>query len=108
MMLKRPVVVLMENDKRKSSYAGGSVERAIADWPADLCEYFHTGRILAWGGEPYEWSDADQDAKVKCMLERCKAINAPIPLGATSWAGAVDKLLTLVDRPGLELEPEPE
>eukprot|EP01047_Picozoa_sp_COSAG01_P015044 COSAG01_NODE_745_length_13872_cov_40.816525_7_plen_3569_part_00 len=113
MMLEKPVVVLMENDKRKPSYAGGSIERAIAGWPVDLQEYFHNGRFVAWGGQPYEWSEVDMDAKLKTVLDRCKTINPPIPSGTTSWADAVTKLLAPVDaleklEPELGPEPEPE
>ena len=91
MMLGKPVIVLIENDKRKPSYAGG-IERGTAGWPADLCEYFRTGRFVAWGGEPYEWSAADMDAKLKTILERCKTVNPPVPSGATSWTSALDVL----------------
>jgi hypothetical protein len=92
MKLKKPVIVLMENDERKPSYAGG-IERGTAGWPSDLCEYFQTGRYVAWGGEPYEWSEADMDAKLKTILERCKTVNPLVPSGATSWTSALDVLV---------------
>ena len=100
MALKKPCIVLMENDKRKkTSYAGGKVEVATAGWPADLREYFNSGRYVAWGGEPFEWSLADQDAKLRTILERCAEVGPPVPAiaagvvgRAVSWAGALEKL----------------
>ena len=82
MALKKPCIVLMENDKRKSIYAGGKVEVATASWPADLREYFSSGRYVAWGGEPFEWSLADQDAKLRTILERCAEVGPPVPAAA--------------------------
>ena len=99
MALHKPCILLLENDKRKPSYAGGKVEVATAGWPADLREYFSTGRYVAWGGEPFEWSLADQDAKLRTILERCAEVGPPVPAiaagvvgRAVSWAGALEKL----------------
>ena len=91
MLLGKPVVIVMENDKRKSSYAGGKVEVAIASWPADLKAYFTTGRFVTWGGEPCEWSIADQDAKLKTILEQAERLGSPVP-GGMPWAGALQTL----------------
>lgn len=92
MMLGKPVLVVMENDKRKPSYAGGKVEVATASWPADLKAYFMSGRFVTWGGEPCEWSIADQDAKLKTILERAEVLGPAVPAGGVSWAGALATL----------------
>ena len=47
MELGKPLVLLMENDSRKPSYAGGSVEKATEGWPQDLKEYFWSGRHVS-------------------------------------------------------------
>ena len=91
MMLGKPVVIVMENDKRKPSYAGGKVEVATASWPADLNAYFRTGRFVTWGGEPCEWSIADQDAKLRTILEQAETRGPAVPGGMT-WAGALQTL----------------
>lgn len=92
MILEKPVVVLLENDRRKGSFAG-SPERAMAGWPAELREYFQSGRFFAWGGEPYEWSIADQEAKLRGVLEYAQAVKAPVPPGRIGWASALDALM---------------
>ena len=98
MALHKPCILLLENDKRKPSYAGGKVEVATAGWPADLREYFSTGRYVAWGGEPFEWSKADQNAKLRTILERCAEVGSPVPAStptageAASWAAALEQL----------------
>jgi len=92
MMLEKPLIVLMENDSRKDSYAGGKVELAVHGWPADLQEYFQTGRFVAWGGQPFEWSLNDQVAKLKTILQRCAEIGPSVPSGGISWADALKKL----------------
>eukprot|EP01047_Picozoa_sp_COSAG01_P017783 COSAG01_NODE_949_length_12505_cov_3.853539_2_plen_758_part_00 len=96
MMLGKPVVVVMENDKRKESYAGGKVEVAIANWPQDLRSYFTSEktRFFAWGGEPFEWSKDDQDGKLKTILKRCVEIDPPVPSGSMSWAASLERLST--------------
>ena len=38
MKLEKPVIVLVDNDSRKHSYAGSSVEEAIEGWPQDLID----------------------------------------------------------------------
>jgi hypothetical protein len=96
MMLGKPVLLLLENDSRKPSYAGGSVEAATSGWPDDLKAYFQTGRFFAWGGQPFEWSAADQDAKLRTLLERCKEVDSPVPAEAESWGSALDTLANKV------------
>ena len=99
MALRKPCILLMENDKRKPSYAGGKVEVATQQWPADLRAYFsEMGRFVAWGGEPFEWSTSHQDAVLKTVVERCAAVEAVVPAadGATahvSWDTALATLL---------------
>eukprot|EP01046_Picozoa_sp_COSAG06_P015303 COSAG06_NODE_974_length_11258_cov_31.877319_9_plen_729_part_00 len=92
MILGKPVIVLMENDSRKPSYAGGSIESATEGWPVDLKAYLNTGRFVAWGGQPFEWSRADQDAKLKTVLEWCLATDAPVPASGVVWAAAVQAI----------------
>jgi hypothetical protein len=89
MMLGKPLVLLLENDRRHHGYAGGSVEAAIKDWPQDLKSYFDRGLIVAWGGQPFEWRKDDQDAKLKIILDRCADENVPAP---GSWHDARGKL----------------
>ena len=115
MTLSKPCFVLMENDRRKPSYAGGKVEVATASWPADLREYFDSGRYVGWGGEPFEWSDADIDAKLKTILKRCAEVAPPVPASlvagveAVSWAAALQRIDAAAGPPlGPGLEPEPE
>ena len=79
MALKKPCLILMENNKEKPAYAGGSIDAATAGWPADLQEYFSTGRYVSWGGEPFEWSDAGQNAKLRTIFERCAEVGPPVP-----------------------------
>ena len=103
MELGKPLLLLMENDSRKPSYAGGSVESATAGWPQDLKTYFWSGRFVAWGGQPYEWSLGDQDAKLETVLQRCEEMGAAVPSGGVQWADAVRTL----GRTRSECAPEP-
>jgi hypothetical protein len=53
MTLKKLAIVLMENDDKKPSFAGGSIEVAKKGWPADLVDYFGaSAQYIAWGGRP--------------------------------------------------------
>ena len=49
MTLKKLAIVLMEDDDRKPSYAGGSIEVATKGWPADLVDYLEPLRDTSRG-----------------------------------------------------------
>jgi hypothetical protein len=111
MKLRKPVIVLADDDSRKPSYAGGSVEEATNGWPQDLIEYFWTGKFVTWGGQPMAWNIWDQNAKLKTMLDCCvlwesqgraQIPEAPDPSmpGCSSWTDALGALSTRgADRP---------
>ena len=92
MTLGKPVVVFIEDDKRLPSYAGGSVESATSGWPDDLVTYFQTGQFIGWGGQPYQWNHHAQNARLRDTLERCVAMEVPVPLVGASWVAALAAL----------------
>jgi hypothetical protein len=96
MKLQKPVIVLQDHDVRDMSYAGSSLEEALAGWPHDLHEYFRTGRFVTWMGQPMEWSIRDQNAKLGTIFDRCihweKTGLAQIPNDGVSWQDALDAL----------------
>ena len=93
MELGKPLILFMDNDSRKPSYAGGSVEKATEGWPEDLKAYLQRGRFVAWGGQPFEWSLCDQYAKLETVLQRCVEVGAAVPSGGVAWADAVRMLV---------------
>ena len=114
----KPVIILMEGDSRKPSYAGGSIEEATYGWPQDLIQYFSTGKFVTWGGQPMAWGIRDQNAKLGSMLDCCTLWQsegrAPVPSGRATWSDALKALgsrgseLEREREPELEREHEPE
>jgi hypothetical protein len=95
MLLEKPVILLVENDSRRPTYyGGGPIENATKGWPPDLVKYFGDhARYIAWGGTPFEWSRADQRARLETVLKRCMAVDAPVPAGCAGWDDALATLL---------------
>ena len=100
MELGKPVIIFLEDDGRKSSYVGSSVEAATEGWPADLKEYFWTGRFFAWGGRPHQLSAYVLNGRLRTMLSFLVADPSPqVPHVAgikdTGWS---DALAAISDR----------
>ena len=89
MELGKPVIIFMEDDKRKSSYAGGSVEAATAGWPEDLKVYFQSATYISWGGQPYQWSIPTQNARLRDVLQVCQGKEWPVPHNGAGWSDAL-------------------
>ena len=88
-ILGKPVIIFLEDDARKPSYAGGSVEKATEGWPEDLKTYFSTGHYMAWGGQPFQWDVLKEDAALRGLLQYCSGKGVPVPKGSSEWNDAL-------------------